>query len=561
LRPLLLLPLLILVTASLSGCSVFDQLRRPDYHVAITEMAQGPDQWNRDNRFEVRVDEGVNVQINATATDGREVGTAGLGDVTLRIPDGTWAIHYAVGGYEWGNLDGVQIDTTPPQISGLEVVGSADASHSYVLGVGARISGASGLTVTDLQTGAVLGTTLPLTLRNLADGLQAFLVAARDEASNFANATVQVRVGTAADLPAGRNSFGVVARYTNSVRLWDLTRPQEYLSPEAARQAVGGDYLGAGYGITPTEPAVTQIVSSTVTSGMNTAQAALALYHWFADHLQYDRSRLEASDLLTPREVILDSEDPNGLDANHDGLVDDSGTPGHGNGVHGGVCRELAATFVSLLRAAGVPARLVSGYVAGNVNGFHAWVEFYAGAVAGQSPWMPIDVSSIDGSFSDSVLLQSFGILQPEYLALREIPSAAEVQGWSAALGVSYPQSPPGQPAPVITFADNVTDTFSHVGTLCFNPTTHARRLADTGDACGPGYGFFLAGFIKDTERIIDYGVLVERAPAGMRVTASVAYPFPDSVTPNDVIYQFYPSSVSFTKDTNAGKAVAQFTA
>src|SRR5205085_262029 len=81
-------------------------------------------------------------------------------------------------------------------------------------------------------------------------------------------------------------------------------------------------------------------------------------------------ARLNATDLLDPAQTIA-------------------------NG--GGVCRDLAALYVSLLRGDGIPARLVAGYLSGRVEGFHAWVEFYGGTGHGPSAWVPVDVSGIDG--------------------------------------------------------------------------------------------------------------------------------------------------------------------
>jgi transglutaminase-like putative cysteine protease len=62
-----------------------------------------------------------------------------------------------------------------------------------------------------------------------------------------------------------------------------------------------------------------------------------------------------------------------------------------------GVCQDMAHVTVALLRAAGLPARYVSGYLHANpaaepgqaaVGESHAWVEYWAGA------WRPLDPTS-----------------------------------------------------------------------------------------------------------------------------------------------------------------------
>jgi len=547
---------LLLAATTLAGCAdLFAGC--PDHQIKSLSTTA----WNRDNQFRV-VAAGHTIHITASSPSGALDKTA-AGDLGVVIPDGTWTIDYQIDGHTCNTFDGVRIDTLPPVFQHLDEVGTADASGNYVLGQGASVDGASQLQVVDLQDGSTVGTTLPVHLQDLPDGLQAFLVSARDEAGNYDNVTVQVHVGSAAQLPLGRYTFGVVARYTNAARLWELSDTSRYLSMADARAAVAGQDLGGGFDITPDDSAVKDVVAQTVQPGMNTMDAALALFKYFADNLRYDTSRLDSDTLLTPHQVLLDTEDAQGRDCTDpsgqapdcDGIVMD----GAGNGVRGGICRDLAATYVSLLRDAGVPARLVSGYIAGTVNGFHAWVEFYAGGVDGQSPWVPVDVSSIDGHYKPAILLQSFGIALPEYLALRDVPPAAEKPGWSAPLSVHYtwPQGS-GQSAPEVDFEKNVTNQFTESGVLCFNPQTFARELAQAKESCAPPtYGFFLPDFTTKTERTIDYGVQVVQAPRGTSVTAQVAYPFPTDIAPDQVDYQFYGPAFSYDRD--AGKAVATF--
>jgi transglutaminase-like putative cysteine protease len=549
---------LLLFVPALSGCADLSGLfGGTDYQVRATALAKPP-AWNRDGRFEVQVSPPALIEVHASASDGRVVDRSGESGVVLELEDGTWDLSYKVAGRRWASFEGVRIDTTPPSIEGLRLVDNAP-SGDYTLGQGARITGASFVTVTDLADGHTVANALPVHLTGLGDGLRLFLVSARDEAGNVQNATVQVRVGSAVDLPPGAYTFGVVARYTNQVQLWDLRDPKAYLGrAEAARAASG--YLGAGYGITPSDPAVKQVVAQVVEPDMNTMEAALALFRWMADNLEYDESRLDSDHLLLPRQVLGDTEDPAGTDCADpeggaeecDGLVAD----GAGNQVKGGICRDLAATYVSLLRAAGVPARLVSGYVGGEVNGFHAWVEFYAGSLGGQDPWVPVDVSPIDGRLRDAVLMQAFGIRLPDYLPLRPIPPDAEQPGWSTALSVSY-RWPQASASPDVRFEKSVSDDASIAGYLCFNPTTRARAASEH-DRCDEAYTHYIDRFLLRSQRTIDYGVQVVRAARGTQVTAEVAFPFPDQVAPSQVDYQFY--GKPFTTDNQAGKAESVFT-
>ncbi len=538
---------LVVLLLAFAGCSdAWDQITRPDLPVKTSDLSE--DDWNRDPRFRVVVDDpGHDVVITATSTDGREIKAEGVSDVTLELPDGTWDVRYSIDGHKWDHLDDVRIDATPPAFQGLVRIADATGS-SYELGAGARIDGASSVTITDLGTGLVIGNAIPVPLSGLSDGLHAYLVSARDEAGNTANATVQVRVGTATELPAGKYDFGVVARFSTAAQVWDLHA--SYLTPAEARAQANNEWLGAGFGIDPSDPAVKAVVASEVRPDMDTVEAARALYEYMADHLEYDDQRLEGEGLMTPRQVLLDSEDAQGRDEDADGLVDD----GDGNGVAGGICRDLAATYVSLLRAAGIPARLVSGYVGGSVNGFHAWVEFYAGSVNGQPAWMPVDVSPIDGPYDVGGLLQAFGIRIPDYLALRVIPPSGEVEGWSTALGVAY-SVPGGSAPPRIEFAKDVNLVATDRGTLCFNDVTLERIFVGAGQDCPARFGFFVGDYITFAERIVDYGIDIGSAPAGTHITADVAYP---TASGGATDYQFYPADQAFTLDVPAGKAHAE---
>lgn len=87
---------------------------------------------------------------------------------------------------------------------------------------------------------------------------------------------------------------------------------------------------------------------------------AHAFFHWIVGHIRYNYSLKPAGGALQ----VLKS--------------------------HLGICTDFAQLFVGMLRTAGIPARLVSGYVVNNganQGGFHQWVEFYLPQVG----WVPAD--------------------------------------------------------------------------------------------------------------------------------------------------------------------------
>ncbi|MHB8634016.1 MAG: transglutaminase-like domain-containing protein [Thermoplasmatota archaeon] len=535
-----------------AGCTSLVGKIQGDCDGSISDIHVGPDAWNRDGTFLFQSAHGKTVTIQATSAAGQALSASGTPQANLTLPDGTWSVAYSVAGTTCQTLSPIRVDSVPPSLHGLVLDATAPVNGTVTVGSGVVVEADATIVVRDPDTGVAVGTSLPLTVGPLTDGVHLYEVTATDPAGNAATETVQVRVGSAAELPQGAFTFGVVGRYTNQVRLWDISNPGAYMGRAAAQAAMPG-YLGAGLAIVPSDPTVQSIVAQTVTPDMNTEQAALALFHWMAGHLQYDFSRLGANTLMTPDEVINDHEDPGDHDSNNTGIVD----TGRGNGVKGGVCRDLAATYVSLLRAAGVPARLVSGYLGGTVNkvnGFHAWVQFYGGSVEGADPWVVVDVSPVNGHDSTDLALQSFAIQATDYLALRDIPPSGEVKGWSTALDVNYTY-PHGSPEPQITFETNVTPEHQDVGVMCFNPSTLARKLVTTQDECGSGYNLFLPNMVLRSERLIDYGVKVHSAPSGSSVTAEVAYPLLDAVAPNGVTFAFYGPAHT----TDNGKAIATF--
>ncbi len=571
---------MLLLLPAFSGCAALrefvDAAQRPDIPVSRTPLVEND--WNTESRFMVFVHQpgGAPVRIVAVG-DGGPLEASGLATaddpVFLDLPDGTWKVTYFVDGHEWETFRGVRVDGTPPEPSGLEKIGDA-VGGAYTIGAGATVPADASVELLN-PDGVLVSRSLPHTVRGLGDGLYAYTLTLTDEAGNRWSGVIQVRAGDAAVLEPGAYSFGIVARYTNEVRVWDLANMEAYVTPSEASAALGGRWLGAGYGIVPSDSSVQRVVAEALQpDDRSTVQIAYRLYEWLFDNLEYDEQRLASNTLMLPHQVLDDLEDPDAeaqrdQDAGDDGLADD----GSGNGVRGGVCRDLAATYVSLLRAAGVPARLVSGYLAGTVDGFHAWIEFYAGDRAGNpSAWMPVDVSPIDGGWDDatsgaprgpSTSMQSFGIRLPEYLPLRVISESGEVSGWSTALSSRYQYGADTQ-EPRISFEKAVeVQGRQDVGVLCFDLETLARTVATDSSSCSGKW--IVSDFVRVTERIIDYGVLVQSAARGTSFTVEIAFPYEDAVAPDAVDFVPYTNPVGgkdfgFRWDQPAGKLVAEFT-
>ena len=527
---------------AISGCldpSGFGGLSRPDYSVSRTPLAERG--WNTDSTFLVQVQQQafVEVRIEATPEDGgAPVGTAGVSNATtpvsFTLPDGSWTVTYFVGGYEWETFEDVRVDTEAPEIRGLpSVIRAPDGSAT--IGAGVDLESGAGLFV-KRQDGSVVSGALPFQVSGLPDGVHIYHVVASDQAGNEATATVQVVAGSATELPEPKYTAGIVARYTTELRLWDLADLGSFVSPATARGRAlsqhGTEYIGSGKGLTPDDPAVRGIVGDVVEPGMNTGEAALALYRWIYDNLEYDRARLEKDDLLDPAQTI------------------EAG---------GGVCRDLAALYASLLRAAGIPARLVAGYLTGEVNGFHAWVEFYGGV--DPSPWVPVDVTGINGPYQVSGMLQAFGVALPGHLAMRVLTPAEEQTDWSTAALLSYRGGEPDAP-----FLKEVEVVFETTQDLCVNLETFARAVRNS---CTAEHNARIEAFPMLASRVLDYGIDVRSAPDGTELTLSLVYPDLPSVSPDQVVYRTYfePQqagvdlrSRGFSEDPERGRADAVFT-
>lgn len=114
-----------------------------------------------------------------------------------------------------------------------------------------------------------------------------------------------------------------------------------------------------------------QEISSRVTAGAPSAlQKARAIYQYVLGTMRYDK--------VVPGWGLGDTE-----------RACDVGT---------GNCTDFHSLFMSLARAAGIPARFVMGLSlqseGGAVGGYHCWAEFYAEGCG----WIPVDISDASKS-------------------------------------------------------------------------------------------------------------------------------------------------------------------
>lgn len=512
---------LLLLVPLMAGCTDFFGRALEDHRVARTPVET--DGWNTGGLFSVHVREAqaVLVEITATAPNGQTLRESGpsseaLPPVELAIPDGTWTIRYTLDGTKWETFERARFDSTPPTLTGLQTLGDA-VNGAYRIGEGVTLEPGTTVEVVDQKTGLTIARSLPKPVSGLPDGIHAYDVVARDEAGNTLVEQVMVRAGSATFLPEGGATLGVVARYTLGAEVWDISDLDAWLTPGQARAAVDGAWLGSGRAIAPEDDDVEGVVAQVVQPAMSSGEVAFALFRWMADELDYDKARLDANDLLEPAATI------------------DNG---------GGVCRDLAALYVSLLRAAGVPARLVTGYLGGEVNGFHAWVEFYGGDGHGPAPWVPVDVSAIGSSsdrapYTPEAALQAFGMRHTDMLPLRIISESQEDGEWSTAVSMRKEWS--GQ-EPQVTLVKDFRPETQVPGVLCVHmeelrrEAIPARSNPPRAEDCGASYSAGITSFILRATHILDYGAEVgANAASSATVTLTLSVPTPQAVAPGKV--------------------------
>ncbi|MDD5502343.1 MAG: transglutaminase-like domain-containing protein [Candidatus Thermoplasmatota archaeon] len=212
-------------------------------------------------------------------------------------------------------------------------------------------------------------------------------------ATKSAGATVKSLAGnpTAEWFIEGEVSRSVYVNYsgTQTLKIFEDAN----VSIQAAKSAKPG-YLGDQYFnestwlIMPSHPQI-KALSAQILAGSTDATAyesARLIFKWLKENTIY---KISASQLPTsPLDTLQ---------------------------IGGGDCDDLSFLYISLCKAAGIPARFVSGYIVRETGlEAHAWVEFYAGG------WIPVEAAGIGGQDSglDWELNGNFGVFHPDHVAL-----------------------------------------------------------------------------------------------------------------------------------------------
>jgi hypothetical protein len=108
-----------------------------------------------------------------------------------------------------------------------------------------------------------------------------------------------------------------------------------------------------------------------------------------------------------------------------------------------GDCDDLSFLYVSLCRAAGVPARFIRGYLISNdiITGAitavaHAWVEVFVGTTDSQNGWIPVECACCVNSVETDIQ-QNFGVETAYHLRLYTDDGSNESLN-SSLSGISY---------------------------------------------------------------------------------------------------------------------------
>jgi hypothetical protein len=151
------------------------------------------------------------------------------------------------------------------------------------------------------------------------------------------------------------------------VQLWEVNARYDDLVrlsyPEYTKNSEFEYYTRLTSDLSPDDPEIRPVIEALRQKGNNNPVVyAKTVYDWISQNIQYADPR-PAEDLkICFRERKAD-------------------------------CGALAAFFVALCRAGGVPARFVAGCWAGGFDGWHCWAEFYLPGVG----WVPIDHSPSGG--------------------------------------------------------------------------------------------------------------------------------------------------------------------
>jgi hypothetical protein len=327
----------------------------------------------------------------------------------------------------------------------------------------------------------------------------------------------------------GQWHYGINAVYDSVIHVWDISDPSLYTTIDEIHAGQAGLtqqevqlYTGGGWGIELDDPGLQQAVASVVGDETNALTIGLDLFEWMFDQVDYDFEKFQSNDpeeqrLLTATETLERG---------------------------GGICGDLTALYVTLLRIAGVPARPVHGYLINQggtpdqdfetIGGFHMWPEIYVGGDAINSPgggWIPVDVSGMTGSFDKDKLHFYFGVSNPNYLQLGVQRDLTE-EGWNvwANLGYSFRGS-----QPTVNFQADayLMETEYEQGAIWFTPGGLERVFCEDDENTEDCRGSHTRGFpVKARSvRMIDYGAELSWSGDVHELTLSILYPAEPSPT------------------------------
>lgn len=349
------------------------------------------------------------------------------------------------------------------------------------------------------------------------------------------SATVPIDVNVSMWNPGpGAFTYGIQSNYTGFLHAWPLDDPGRYLEVSQIPAAIRDAYTGPAHGIEVGNETLRGIVQREVGSETNTLTIAKKLFVYLYDHADYDSNKATGPD----------------TDLQRAGLTLDRGL---------GICGDLAVLYITLLRIAGVAARPMHGYLdnpEAGVGGFHMWVEAYVGPEADPRPWLPVDVSGVTGAYQQSKLYPSFGVFNPDYLALGteldyERYPDNQWNTWARTRAEHTSQLPPGY----LVADTTVTEYEVEYGRLYFDVQTDRTQFVSCHTSqpdqdCGlPPAGFSRYYEMKAlSKKKIDYGyTLATSLPACLRV--ELRYPFGDAygaITKDQAaVYEAYEAATS----------------
>lgn len=497
--------------------------------------------------------------------------TVGTDTMTVPVGEGRWDLHVQASyGTETGTLEtvhGLWVDPSAPAPPAIDPVGEDGTVDDYAFVVTWQpTQDLSGIRTyhlersTDGENWTEVASVAPDARlheeRNVPNGDYHYRVRAENGAgvvsapSGPVTVTVDARGGLAPPGP-GDWDYGVHATYDSLLHVYPIDDPSRYLDlDDRVRDDQGrivrfgtldGDtyrhYTDDGWGVETDNATLVRIVNEVVGDETNTLEIGKALFAWLFDATDYDFDKFNS---------------PSGGDFQRAGETLDRGL---------GICGDLTALYITVMRIAGVPARPVHGYLlnqnatgGGNglaIGGFHMWAEIYVGGDddVGEG-WLPVDVSGVTGSFEPKHLDIYFGINNPDYLQLGiqhdlgdddlpltdqgEEPMENRWNIW-ANLRWSYKDTGGAPPELLFRAETDVQETRAESAWMWFDPATHARKVCPAEDLrCGDGFRFYYPDLKLRSVRMIDYGATVQWDDDRID-EVQVLFKFPEETAPSQV--------------------------